>query len=136
MFSIFFYINICFTSLRSGTDDFLSEFCQDNFILNIKNLLFCRAFLLEQPASLLYTVQSAFDFGFTNVTWERLQCIWHIFQEFEINFLFIYFFSLSFHLFEKCWKGYLCSGFLVIWYFEHVTILSNFTISIDTEGVQ
>lgn len=115
MFSIFFYINICFTSLRSGTDDFLSEFCQDNFILNIKNLLFCRAFLLEQPASLLYTVQSAFDFGFTNVTWERLQCIWHIFQEFEINF-FIYLFFLS--LIPPLWK--VLERLLVLRLFSHM----------------
>lgn len=78
-----------------------------------------------------HIVLSAFDFGFTSVTWERLQCIRHVFQEFEIKFFFS---SLSFHVFEKCWKGYLCSGFLVIWYFEHVTTLSR-AISVDTEGV-
>lgn len=40
----------------------------------------------------------------------------------------------SSQVFEERRKCYLCSGFLVIWYFEGVTILAG-SISVHAEGV-
>lgn len=93
---------------------------------------------LSSGTASLFALHSSISFWFwihqcdlreTSVYLAYLSRVWD-------QFFIYFFFSLSFHLFEKCWKGYLCSGFLVIWYFEHVTILSIFTISVDTEGVQ
>lgn len=63
LFSFIFYYfctSIFFISLHSGPDHFLSEFCWDKFILNIKSFLFCRASLLEQLVcvSLCFTSSS------------------------------------------------------------------------------